>query len=89
MGSTIFIAVLILLGAGMCVNAIAGWIPPEHPELAGRDPDQPNEPVWSRWLATFDPEFRRGWASDRRVVRIIMFILGAAIVVGGIVALAS
>lgn len=87
MGFTIGVVVFILLGAGICVNAIAGWIPPEHPQLAGRDPNQPNEPLWSRWLATFDPKFRADWAAGRRVWRIIMFIFGAIFVAGGILVL--
>ena len=87
MATTIILVVFTLLGVAICVNAIVGWIPPEHPQLAGRDPNQPNEPLWSRWLATFDPKFQSDWAAGRRTMRILMFIVGAVFAVGGIVML--
>ena len=87
MGYTIFLVLFILAGVGICVNAIVGWIPPEHPQLAGRDPDQPNEPLWSRFLATFDPKFQKDWAAGRKVMRIATFVLGAVFVALGIVML--
>jgi hypothetical protein len=87
MGSTIFVVLFILAGVAICVNAIVGWIPPEHPQLAGRDPDRPNEPLWSRFLATLDPKFQKDWAAGRRVMRIGTFVVGAAFVALGILML--
>jgi hypothetical protein len=87
MSNTIFLVLFTLAGVAICVNAIVGWIPPEHPQLAGRDPNQPNEPLWSRWLAARDPKFQKGWAVDRRIVRIVSFLLGLVFAAFGIVML--
>lgn len=84
MAGTIFLVGFTLLGVLICVNAIAGWMPPEHPQLAGRDPNWPNEPLWRRWLATFDPKFRKDWAEGRRNFRILMFVFGLAFTAFGI-----
>ena len=84
MGNTIFIALFILAGVALCVNAIAGWIPPARPQVAGRDPKQPNEPLWSRYLAAQDPKFQKEWAAGRRTWRIAMFVVGMAFIAFGI-----